>query len=389
MWMVIDRFASQLFGFYDVRCNMKEVFYGLFLLFILWGCHDQNALKSLCPADSLMLHYPDSAFPLLRKMTNPDSLKKKTIDLVDVSENLRSYAILASYYVSSGEIELADSLLGQSLHTEDDYIRAYIFHSRSIQFERVGDYESALTYLKKYVVLFDSLSALEESKSMAEAQTQYDVESVHRKYSGICSALTVAVVLLGISFCFYQRKKSLNERHLIQQLGENEVRIQELQSEFRLLSQGSQNALEQETKRLSGIIEEQLASMVKLKYCSEQKTEMLMRTRSALSGMKFYILALRGDDMSQLNTKELRCLVDCYRQLSPEFFYWLERKKVDLTPREITLCIFFHMGKNKNEIINMLRCSDGSYRTIKNRIKKEFRIDMACNDVEAFIKCMR
>ena len=50
---------------------------------------------------------------------------------------------------------------------------------------------------------------------------------------------------------------------------------------------------------------------------------------------------------------------------------------------------FFHMGKNKNEIINMLRCSDGSYRTIKNRIKKEFRIDMACNDVEAFIKCMR
>lgn len=33
----------------------------------------------------------------------------------------------------------------------------------------------------------------------------------------------------------------------------------------------------------------------------------------------------------------------------------------------------------------MLRCSDGSYRTLKNRIKKGLQIDVACSDVEGFV----
>lgn len=36
----------------------------------------------------------------------------------------------------------------------------------------------------------------------------------------------------------------------------------------------------------------------------------------------------------------------------------------------------------------MLRCSDGSYRTIKNRIKKELQIGAECKDVEAFVRSM-
>lgn len=317
------------------------------------------------------------------------SFLQKAIDLADVSEKLRSYAVLASYYALNGQAELADSLWAQSMHTKDDYTRAFIFHSRSLQFEQGGNYKSALAYYKKYAALSDSLFALEESRSIAEVQARYDVEAVHRKYTEICLVLTVVILLLVISLCFYQRRKRINELRFTQQLMENEACIQRLRTDFCLINQGGQKALEKETKRLGEIIETQLAFIAKLEHNSKRKSEMLTRTQSALAGMKFYILALQGNDMSQLNTKELRCLVDCYRQLNPKFFYWLEKKQVDLTPREITLCIFFHMGKNKNDIISILRCSDGSYRTMKNRIKKEFQIDAAHNDVEAFVKSMR
>lgn len=317
------------------------------------------------------------------------SFLQKAIDLADVSEKLRSYAVLASYYALNGQAELADSLWAQSMHTKDGYARAFIFHSRSLQFEQVGAYESTLAFIQKYATLSDSLFAFKKSQSTAEVQARYEVEAVHRKYTGICLVLIAVILFLVIFLCFYQRRKRINEWSFTQQLAENEDCIQQLKIDFCLLNQESQKAFEQETKRLGEIIETQLAFIAKLEHNSKRKSEMLTRTQSALAGMKFYILALQGSDMSQLNAKELRCLVDCYRQLNPKFFYWLEKKQVDLTPREITLCILFHMGKNKNEIISMLRCSDGSYRTMKNRIKKEFQIDVAYNDVEAFVKDMR
>lgn len=270
------------------------------------------------------------------------------------------------------------------MKTKDNYIRASIHHVRSVQYEQMGNYELALAYYQKFTLLADSLSVLRNTQSIAEVQAQYDVESVYRKYSNICLVLAVIILLLLLSLCFYQRRKWINERFFNQQLAQSEVRTHELKTEF-LLAQRNRAVFEQEAERLGKLVLEQIDFISKLEHRSKQKSEVLVKSQSALTGMQFYILSLQGGDMSQLNVKELRCLIDCYKQLDPTFFYWVEQEGVDLSPRETVQCILFRIGKNKKEIMDMLRCSDGSYRTLKNRIKKGLQIDVACNDVEGFV----
>lgn len=318
-----------------------------------------------------------------------DSFLKKAIQLADASNKLRTYVILANYYVENGQYELADSLWSKSMETNDGFVRSCIYNARFQYCEQVGDYKSALTFLKKYYTLTDSLSALNRSKSIAEIQAKYDLECVYRKYSNICLKLSTIILLLIITLFIYQRRKWIDEKQFNQKLAKSEARIQEIKTEFRSLSMEDKNIFEQETKRLGELVIEQIKYNTKLERQSKLKSKALTNAQSVLAGLQFYVLTIQGGDISQLNSKELRCLIDCYKQIDPKFINWMTQKGADLTPREMTICILFRLDKKKHEIMDMLRCSDGSFRTIKNRIKKELRICPECSNIEDFVKNMR
>lgn len=63
----------------------------------------------------------------------------------------------------------------------------------------------------------------------------------------------------------------------------------------------------------------------------------------------------------------------------------MEKERL-LTHREVVICILMRMGKEKPEIIDLLRCSDGSYRTLKNRIKSKLCIDIYKCEIEEYMK---
>lgn len=135
------------------------------------------------------------------------------------------------------------------------------------------------------------------------------------------------------------------------------------------------NHLQIEVERLKKISEKKEQEFTKIKEHLKQVKAMSRQqnsfVESMISGAHVYINILQNQNLSQLKIKELSNFITFYMQIDTNFSSWIVEKKELLTQREILICILIRMGKEKQDIINSLRCSDGAYRTLKNRIKSK------------------
>lgn len=182
--------------------------------------------------------------------------------------------------------------------------------------------------------------------------------------------ISIVVIISMLLFCIlffivYRHWKQINEQEKEQQITREKSYIARIQQLNILL-----------TKRQRTI--ESLKSHSK--EVSEGHIQTISCYQSAVNGIQYYIGALQDKNLSQLNTEELHCFIDCYKKIDTHFFRLLEKKQIQLTLRETTICILLRMGKNKQDIINSLKCSDSSYRTIKNRIKSKLKLTSEYRD---------
>lgn len=112
----------------------------------------------------------------------------------------------------------------------------------------------------------------------------------------------------------------------------------------------------------------------------------IIHLKAIISGVHFYFAALNNKNLSQLNSYELYCFIEFYKEIDNTFTKWIEKNCIQLTNREMIICILIRMGKEKQEIINILQCSDGAYRTIKNRIKCKLHLLSSKNELYKQIK---
>lgn len=107
-----------------------------------------------------------------------------------------------------------------------------------------------------------------------------------------------------------------------------------------------------------------------------------------VTGMHYYVDALYDRNLSQLNSQDLHCFIECYKEFDKTLFHWIEKNNIQLTNQEMAICVFVRMGNQKQEILKLLQCSDSSYRTIKNRIKTKCNITNSEGEVEGYIKAL-
>lgn len=150
------------------------------------------------------------------------------------------------------------------------------------------------------------------------------------------------------------------------------------------------NHLQIEVERLKKISEKKEQEFIKIKEHLKQVKAMSRQqssfVESMISGAYIYNDIFQNKNLSQLSVRELNCFVKFYAQIDPDFSIWFIEKEKLLTQREIVICILIRMGKGKQKIINLLRCSDGSYRTLKNRIKSKLCTDIYKYEFEEYIK---
>lgn len=93
---------------------------------------------------------------------------------------------------------------------------------------------------------------------------------------------------------------------------------------------------------------------------------------------------IENRSIAQLSARDYLLLVEECRMIDPEFFTWLEQLDCHLPPRDIVLCVLIRMYKTKEEILSIFCITDGTYRTMKSRVRKRLSIDD--KELEAFLR---
>lgn len=350
---------------------MKVYFISFLSLFCCWGCTSHEISDKLCTIDLCMPAYPDSICSLLQRITAIESFS---------DEELANYASLISKALNeNNSLNDLDSLIDIAVEyyggRNEIKNRARTFFLKGLICEKQDNIDQALYYYKQVDRLIPEF--LNETVI------------IQQKYFSLEIISSILLILLCIIVLIYQRKILLGKREVELYIKDNEKVILEIQRQFAFKLQSNSINYMQEITQLNDLLTLQLNKVEDLKLSSKQismtHAKRFAYYESALSGMHYYINIIQNKDISQLDTKSLRCLIDCYEQIDKALLSWIKEKNAKLTPREIVICILIRMGKNKNEIIKLLRCSDGSYRTMKNRIKKGLGFDTN-NDVEICIK---
>lgn len=98
----------------------------------------------------------------------------------------------------------------------------------------------------------------------------------------------------------------------------------------------------------------------------------------------FFRKLIENRSIAQLSARDYLLLVEECRMIDPEFFTWLEQQDCHLPPRDIVLCVLIRMYKTKEEILSIFCITDGTYRTMKSRVRKRLSIDD--KELETFLR---
>lgn len=143
----------------------------------------------------------------------------------------RSYFIKANIFIEDYKYDSALIYLKKSVHSKNIYTKAGCYFQLSELAKRSGD-NNYMIYMEKYHALNDSIELLSKGVNIISAEAQYIITQQSQ-----ISMLWIICILL-ISFCcfyfsFYYYKKKINKTK--KQLRENEVSIQEVQTQLHII----------------------------------------------------------------------------------------------------------------------------------------------------------
>ena len=139
------------------------------------------------------------------------------------------------------------------------------------------------------------------------------------------------------------------------------------------------------TIKVSIALYQKLADERRQNILQAQKIQQLMDDPpTEQKGVSFLRMLIENRSIAQLSVKDYLLLVEGCHLIDPDLFAWLRRQGCQLTPRGIVLCVLIRMCKTKGEILSIFCISDGTYRTMKSRVRK--RLGIGEEDLEVFLQ---
>ena len=139
------------------------------------------------------------------------------------------------------------------------------------------------------------------------------------------------------------------------------------------------------TIKVSIALYQKLADERRQTILQAQKIQQLMDDPpTEQKGVSFLRMLIENRSIAQLSVKDYLLLVEGCHLIDPDLFAWLRRQGCQLTPRDIVLCVLIRMCKTKGEILSIFCISDGTYRTMKSRVRK--RLGIGEEDLEVFLQ---
>lgn len=139
------------------------------------------------------------------------------------------------------------------------------------------------------------------------------------------------------------------------------------------------------TIKVSIALYQKLQNERQLSIIQSQKLQQLLTSPlSVQKGISLVRKLIENKSIAQLSVQDYLSLVEGCRTIDPGFFGWLKSQNLQLPPRDIVLCVLIRMYKTKKEVLSVLCVSDGSYRTMRSRVRK--RLGIIDKELETFLQ---
>ena len=291
-----------------------------------------------------------------------NSLKYNT----EREDSARTYLQIAQYYFNISEKEKADSFLNIFYNSikKNDYDSYYnISKTLNNYYEKTGDIDSANKYkgeMLKYGELRDS--AIKASRVM-EITHQSEMEEIEEDSQtkiatiSIISLVAIGALLWGIAVYRGKRNK------LRQEYSDNVAKLHKIQEELEEAKEkerASRRAIASESqrhrfevKRLTDMADTysmKVLAMLTKNGCTDFKPTAAISEQFYTSINNVYSKTDKGKDFVKKITEACPSIKD----------------------RELFICLLYREGiNNEKTISNILNVTDGTFRTIKSRLKKK------------------
>ena len=291
-----------------------------------------------------------------------NSLKYNT----EREDSARTYLQIAQYYFNIPEKEKADSFLNIFYNSikKNDYDSYYnISKTLNNYYEKTGDIDSANKYkgeMLKYGELRDSV--IKASRVM-EITHQSEMEEIEEDSQtkiatiSIISLVAIGALLWGIAVYRGKRNKlrqeysdNVEKLHKIQEELE-EAKEKERASRRAIASESQRHRFE--VKRLTDMADTysmKVLAMLTKNGCTDFKPTAAISEQFYTSINNVYSKTDKGKDFVKKITEACPSIKD----------------------RELFICLLYREGiNNEKTISNILNVTDGTFRTIKSRLKKK------------------
>ena len=291
-----------------------------------------------------------------------NSLKYNT----EREDSARTYLQIAQYYFNIPEKEKADSFLNIFYNSikKNDYDSYYnISKTLNNYYEKTGDIDSANKYkgeMLKYGELRDSV--IKASRVM-EITHQSEMEEIEEDSQtkiatiSIISLVAIGALLWGIAVYRGKRNKlrqeysdNVEKLHKIQEELE-EAKEKERASRRAIASESQRHRFE--VKRLTDMADTysmKVLAMLTKNGCTDFKPTVAISEQFYTSINNVYSKTDKGKDFVKKITAACPSIKD----------------------RELFICLLYREGiNNEKTISNILNVTDGTFRTIKSRLKKK------------------
>ena len=284
----------------------------------------------------------------------------------NIYEKSKTYMKLAKLYYKTREKEKADSFLNifyKSIR-RNDYDSYYnISKTLNKYYEKTGDIDSANKYkgeMLKYRIMRDS--AIKASRVM-EITHQSEMEEIEEdSQTKIATISIISIVAIGALFwgiVVYRSKRN----KLRQEYSDNVEKLHEIQEELEEVKEkerASRRAIASESqrhrfevKRLTDMADTysmKVLAMLTKNGCTDFKPTAAISEQFYTSINNVYSKTDKGKDFVKKITEACPSIKD----------------------RELFICLLYREGiNNEKTISNILNVTDGTFRTIKSRLKKK------------------
>lgn len=328
---------------------------------------------------------------ILQDSSKKVDFKRKAYKLASIYKN--EYLInltkfnLGTYYLQKNQIDSAliffNNVYEYSTKKKNSRLLAPSLLFLSNVYEKKGNWERALFYKNRYLLMNDSIQGsdkiseinrIEAGIAIKEYQNQLIIEHQKNELKGkqivITILIGVGLILASLLILLYiWQKKRMAEGRLLNKELQNQNLQLEIDSRNRELSSTTLILSEK-----NGILNNLLAQMEKFRSSKE------MTNTCELALRKLIVDNLRSEN-------EWESFKLHFEKVHPNFFLNLKLQFPNLTENELRLCAYIRIGMTAKQIGQMISVLPATIKTNRYLLRKKFELN-AKDSLDNFIREM-